>query len=213
MLLRDLTIENYRSFENYKLDGLARVNLLVGDNNSGKTSVLEAVHILISQGKMECALETLGLREAIKRASNGTNGRIVGHPDAMSWFRDDADVSVVTRKAFVIHGDGTVNRTVECTVKFTPDEKPHLLVSTAYVNGVPHRSQVVPLNEVGLARGPIQVPTKPSGAEKLAPGIGQIPPSCVCSVARPENISVGPVVDCITSDAQRVVSRAMHECD
>ena len=175
MLLRDLTIENYRSFENYKLNGLARVNLLVGDNNCGKTSVLEAVHILISQGKMECALETLGLREAIKRASDGTNGRIVGHPDAMSWFRNDADASNVTRKTFVIHERGTVDRKVECTIKFTTDEKPHLLVSTAYINGLPHRSQVVPLNEVGLAKRPIQPPTKPSrigrrGARLLGAG-------------------------------------------
>lgn len=50
MLLRDLKIENYRSFENYKLEGLARVNLLVGDNNCGKTSVLEAAYILSRRG-------------------------------------------------------------------------------------------------------------------------------------------------------------------
>ena len=50
MLLRDLTIENYRSFEKYKLDGLARVNLLVGDNNCGKTSLLEAGYILSCRG-------------------------------------------------------------------------------------------------------------------------------------------------------------------
>ena len=50
MLLNDLTIENFRSFENYKLDKLARVNLLVGDNNCGKTSVLEAVRLLVAQG-------------------------------------------------------------------------------------------------------------------------------------------------------------------
>ena len=50
VLLRDLKIENYRSFENYKLEGLARVNLLVGDNNCGKTSVLEAAYILSRRG-------------------------------------------------------------------------------------------------------------------------------------------------------------------
>ncbi|MDX1970798.1 MAG: AAA family ATPase, partial [Planctomycetaceae bacterium] len=47
VLLRDLTIENYRSFDKYRLDNLARVNLLVGDNNCGKTSVLEAVRIFL----------------------------------------------------------------------------------------------------------------------------------------------------------------------
>jgi hypothetical protein len=50
VLLRDLTIENYRSFEKYRLDNLARVNLLVGDNNCGKTSVLDAVNLLLAGG-------------------------------------------------------------------------------------------------------------------------------------------------------------------
>ena len=38
-------MENYRGFEKYDLRDLQRVNLLVGRNNSGKTSVLEAVHL------------------------------------------------------------------------------------------------------------------------------------------------------------------------
>jgi hypothetical protein len=61
VLLRDLTIENYRSFENYKLDGLARVNLLVGDNNCGKTSVLEAVELLCGHDPL-VSLERIAFR-------------------------------------------------------------------------------------------------------------------------------------------------------
>ena len=45
-----LELENYRGFQQYKLAGLARVNLLVGKNNSGKTSLLEAVQLLASGG-------------------------------------------------------------------------------------------------------------------------------------------------------------------
>ncbi len=66
MLLHDLTIENYRSFAKYKLSNLARVNLLVGDNNCGKTSVLEAVALLASEGDMGALLRTLELREDIE---------------------------------------------------------------------------------------------------------------------------------------------------
>lgn len=62
MLLRDLTIENYRSFEHYKLDGLARVNLLVGDNNCGKTSVLEAGFLLTSSEPLDAILTITRLR-------------------------------------------------------------------------------------------------------------------------------------------------------
>ena len=49
-MIHSLALENYRSFEQYELRDLARVNLLVGPNNSGKTSVLEAVHLLGSRG-------------------------------------------------------------------------------------------------------------------------------------------------------------------
>jgi len=44
-----LTIKGYRCFEDFSMDGLTRVNLLVGNNNSGKTSFLEAVYLLVNQ--------------------------------------------------------------------------------------------------------------------------------------------------------------------
>jgi AAA domain, putative AbiEii toxin, Type IV TA system/AAA ATPase domain len=49
-MIRELTLENFRAFGALHLTGLARVNLLVGANNSGKTSVLEAVALLASGG-------------------------------------------------------------------------------------------------------------------------------------------------------------------
>ena len=48
-MLHSLDLENYRGFQRFRLDGLARVNLLVGKNNCGKTSVLEAVELLASE--------------------------------------------------------------------------------------------------------------------------------------------------------------------
>jgi hypothetical protein len=49
-MIRKLELENYRGFSRYKLSSLARVNLLVGKNNSGKTSILEAVRLLGASG-------------------------------------------------------------------------------------------------------------------------------------------------------------------
>ena len=45
-MIRDLTIDGFRGFEHFEMGDLGRVNLLVGTNNSGKTSVLEAIQIL-----------------------------------------------------------------------------------------------------------------------------------------------------------------------
>ena len=46
MLMDSFEVENFRSLKHLKLEKLARVNLLVGKNNSGKTSVLEALFAL-----------------------------------------------------------------------------------------------------------------------------------------------------------------------
>ncbi len=49
-MISSIRIEGYRGFERFEMSGLGRVNLLVGTNNSGKTSVLEAIHLLASAG-------------------------------------------------------------------------------------------------------------------------------------------------------------------
>ncbi|MEC4815139.1 MAG: AAA family ATPase, partial [Scytonema sp. PMC 1069.18] len=67
-MLRDLTIQNYRCFQNFYIDNLARVNLIVGMNNSGKTSLLEAVYLLVNQGEIQRSLiELLKIRGEIKK--------------------------------------------------------------------------------------------------------------------------------------------------
>ena len=47
-MLRDLTVQNYRCFEDFHIDSLAKVNLFVGNNSSGKTSLLEAIYLLVN---------------------------------------------------------------------------------------------------------------------------------------------------------------------
>jgi len=60
-MIRDLTIDGFRGFKHYEMHGLGRVNLLVGANNSGKTSVLEAVELLMAEGN-PCAIAGITLR-------------------------------------------------------------------------------------------------------------------------------------------------------
>lgn len=50
MLMDSFEVENFRSLKHLKLEKLARVNLLVGKNNSGKTSVLEGLLALVGAG-------------------------------------------------------------------------------------------------------------------------------------------------------------------
>ncbi len=50
-MIRSLQLTNFRSHANYQLEKLGRVNLLVGTNNSGKTSILEAIELLLAHGE------------------------------------------------------------------------------------------------------------------------------------------------------------------
>lgn len=52
-MLTGLKIEGYRCFESFRMEGLARVNLLVGMNGAGKTTILEGVQFLHSGGDPE----------------------------------------------------------------------------------------------------------------------------------------------------------------
>ncbi len=61
-MLKSLKIKNFRCFEEFDLQQLGRVNLLVGRNNSGKTSILEALHILNSPGSCKPFLDIIDCR-------------------------------------------------------------------------------------------------------------------------------------------------------
>lgn len=47
-MISDLRIQGFRLFQDFEIHSLARVNLIVGTNNSGKSSLLEAIHLLTS---------------------------------------------------------------------------------------------------------------------------------------------------------------------
>ena len=49
-MLERLQIRHYRVFNELKIDRLCRLNLIAGKNNSGKTSLLEAIFLLAGAG-------------------------------------------------------------------------------------------------------------------------------------------------------------------
>ena len=63
-------VERYRGIDGLTLDAPGRVNLVVGLNNTGKTSLLEAIYLLAHQNDERALLDTIGWR-----------GRVEGEPD------------------------------------------------------------------------------------------------------------------------------------
>lgn len=76
-----IAFENYRGFESLNLDGLRRVNLVVGKNNAGKTSFLEGVAICVAPTQREEITQLF--RPNIRSIK----------PSLYRWLIRDADVS------------------------------------------------------------------------------------------------------------------------
>lgn len=62
-MIHSLTVEGYRALRRLKIEGLGRVNLITGRNNSGKSSLLEALRILASAASPDVFYEILDYRE------------------------------------------------------------------------------------------------------------------------------------------------------
>ena len=70
----DVHVQCYRGLDGLALDGLKRINLIVGVNNAGKTSLLEAIYLLTRQN------DEAGLLDVIR-----WRGRIEGEPNPL-WL-------------------------------------------------------------------------------------------------------------------------------
>ena len=57
-----IRISGYRGLDSFTMEGLGRVNLLVGTNNCGKTSILECIELLRSSGNRNVLPAILGRR-------------------------------------------------------------------------------------------------------------------------------------------------------
>ena len=62
-MLERLRIRNYRGFTDLGIDRLSRINLFTGRNNSGKTTLLEALFLLCGAGNAQMALYANVMRE------------------------------------------------------------------------------------------------------------------------------------------------------
>ena len=106
-MIRSLQLENYRGFKEYKLSGLKRINLLVGKNNSGKTSVLEAVHLLASSGDPRVLSRIAQQRGEVVYDTEDRDTRRSSYTDLSHFFHGH---QFGEESRFVIQSDGKLGK-------------------------------------------------------------------------------------------------------
>jgi AAA15 family ATPase/GTPase len=113
-MLHEISIHNYRSFKNFQINGLAQVNLIVGSNNSGKTSLLEAIYLLVNQNNPQSLLDLLDNRGEIGSSKGSTlssSGKLtprsyqIKHifPNHQLNFEQGIDIQSISDRSLSLH--------------------------------------------------------------------------------------------------------------
>lgn len=61
-MIHSIEIKGYRALNNFSLENLGRINLIVGKNNTGKTSILEALNLLLTRSEPAVFWNTIARR-------------------------------------------------------------------------------------------------------------------------------------------------------
>src|SRR5258708_4949842 len=157
-MISELKIQTFRGFEYIALHQLRRVNLLVGGNNTGKTSVLEALLLLLGDGGSVSQLP-------VAFRNNQADARAVGSPDDRENFWNWLFLDRDTAKEIAISAETDNEKILNIQTYLSPEgdreearDVPALyrdivpLRKTEHVEGQGPRKNTVPQGIVQLVR-------------------------------------------------------------
>jgi hypothetical protein len=156
-MIDDVNIKGFRGLRDFSMENLGRINLLVGTNNSGKSSILEAIELMSSRGSLR----------SIWSATSRRGERL--------WFEDDSrrysegDVShlfyghgfAVGSKIEICAGSDATNKRFSMEVVWLPEDDGEpiadllsemndpLGLKLEWENGLPTQPLLVPLSPRG----------------------------------------------------------------
>jgi predicted ATPase len=120
LMIRSATIKNFRGFKSLALSGFRRINIVVGDNSSGKTALLEAL-FLASGASPQVATKLRGWR--------GYNPELAGSADELMdalWSDLFFDFSYDAPASVEMIGSNGDSR--EMVITTAQDDNPHQAV-------------------------------------------------------------------------------------
>ena len=154
-MIDDVNIKGFRGLQDFSMKNLGRINLLVGTNNSGKSSILEALELMSSRGSLR----------SIWSATSRRGERLLFDDD-----RRYSDVShlfyghgfEVGSKIEICAGSNATCKRFSMEVVWLPEDKSELIVDLPpsemndplglkleWKNGLPSQPLLVPLSTRG----------------------------------------------------------------
>src|SRR5437867_6716625 len=209
-MITRLAIENFRGLQQVALDELRSVNLIVGGNDTGKTSVLEALVLLFGDG---AAIRSL----PITFRTNQTGGQSADDQNDRetfwSWLFYDRDLKHRIALEARIDAQATVRVKTELLPEHkhahAPIEQVLIRIDSRELNQVRAKAPIVPGGGVELLR---------LGENRLSVATGNSPKGFRMAVisTRPTN----PTVDAenynqvaLLADGERRVEAVMKEIE
>lgn len=116
-MIKSLVIKNFRGFRDVAIDGLRRVNVVVGENSSGKTALLEAI-FLAAGASPELAMRVRGWRGMEASPQGGSTSEQI-----WSALFGDLFYNFDMSRQVSIELIGTQNHTRSVTVSYTDPDK------------------------------------------------------------------------------------------
>jgi hypothetical protein len=111
-MFRNFMIKNFRCFQDFTIEGLQRVNLVVGMNDTGKTALLEAIYFLLGESNLGLVLNVNSFRGITK---------LLGDAHAISeWLSNPLFYDFDTEKQIEIRGKWDDESVRELRLKYLP---------------------------------------------------------------------------------------------
>lgn len=71
-MIQSVRIKNFKNFKDTTIDGFTKLNIITGENNAGKSNLLEALYCLVGKSMHPCTniLDIRNLWQYTQRAFN-----------------------------------------------------------------------------------------------------------------------------------------------
>lgn len=117
-----LEVRNFRGLEHVRLDGLGQVNLIVGKNNAGKTTLLEAIRFYATGGAPRALWEILvGRDEIVETPADESEVADPADSPLLALFRGRPDLAGATSEITVASNLGKLRASILWQPEWQPE--------------------------------------------------------------------------------------------